>query len=485
MHVHSITLANVRQFESATYEFQPGFNLLVGENGAGKTTLLRALLAVLGDAKQSGRRPALADDDIRLGTHGLWIEAEIAEERGTLKGVARYEKELATRARRTGKHMDLLVLLYGSNEATCASFVGHRTKRYTATNKHDMRLIEESVFDIEMGVDRYIAPKLRFGRSRAIRSFVLKMLSSFSSDFTDFVWSFEPYDCSIHPSLKNAIRPENFALLRRTLANAIMRYFQESNEPRGWPAQQRVILDSNGFYLGPDNERRQRTPSLRELLGTNEPDKRTIDYLESCTIEIRLTPRIVIRNQRGNLLLHQLSDGQQRLFSIVADIARQLSLRTQSGRINEIEAIVLIDEIDVHLHPMWQRRIVPALEDLFPACQFIATTHSPFIVQATQEGQVQQLDGSAIGDVADRGIEEIAAKVMQVETQTGRRYIQMLEAAKDYLRALESTSRSSRREINRLRSKLNKLSAGYARNPAYQAFLELKTDARLGSEDGP
>ena len=45
-------------------------------------------------------------------------------------------------------------------------------------------------------------------------------------------------------------------------------------------------------------------------------------------------------------------------------------------------AVVLIDEIDLHLHPSWQRVILSSLEDVFPAVQFIATTHSPQVVQS-------------------------------------------------------------------------------------------------------
>ena len=85
MHVSRLTLTNVRQFDHRTFEFLPGFNLMVGINGAGKTTLLRGLLASLGSAQQSGRRPKLTDEDIRLNTRNAEVLAELKE---------RYEREL-------------------------------------------------------------------------------------------------------------------------------------------------------------------------------------------------------------------------------------------------------------------------------------------------------------------------------------------------------------------------------------------------------
>ena len=127
--------------------------------------------------------------------------------------------------------------------------------------------------------------------------------------------------------------------------------------------------------------------------------------------------------------------------------------------------------------------IVPALEDIFPNCQFIATTHSPFIVQSTPRGSVQSIEGNPIGDVTDRGIEEVAKKALDVDGDVGARYEEELKAAKDYLKAVYAAEPSDSSEVKVLRKKLHSLGSRYARNPAYQAFLELRTDAQFGSEE--
>ena len=78
-----------------------------------------------------------------------------------------------------------------------------------------------------------------------------------------------------------------------------------------------------------------------------------------------------------------LSDGQRGLIAMVADIARRACLlnpHLDEKVLEETPGIVLIDELDLHLHPKWQRSIVKNLKQTFPKIQFIATTHSPQII---------------------------------------------------------------------------------------------------------
>lgn len=55
------------------------------------------------------------------------------------------------------------------------------------------------------------------------------------------------------------------------------------------------------------------------------------------------------------------------------------------------EAIVLIEEVDCHIHPRWQRKILPSLTELFPDCQFIVTTHSPYILDGMSEYSIKEI----------------------------------------------------------------------------------------------
>jgi len=98
---------------------------------------------------------------------------------------------------------------------------------------------------------------------------------------------------------------------------------------------------------------------------------------------------LVITKSGEDLNLTQLSDGERLVLSTVADIAHRLVIANPALD-NPLHGhgIVLIDEIELHLHPSWQRQIVPALEATFPNIQFIMTTHSPQVISQLERENV-------------------------------------------------------------------------------------------------
>ncbi|MEM9455398.1 MAG: AAA family ATPase [Myxococcota bacterium] len=85
----------------------------------------------------------------------------------------------------------------------------------------------------------------------------------------------------------------------------------------------------------------------------------------------------------SSLPLEALSEGFKSTFVWIIDLLMRLSLHgVDLGQARRAAAIVLLDEIDLHLHPSWQRLILGTLRELFPNIQFIATTHSPLVAQA-------------------------------------------------------------------------------------------------------
>jgi predicted ATP-binding protein involved in virulence len=137
--------------------------------------------------------------------------------------------------------------------------------------------------------------------------------------------------------------------------------------------------------------------------------------------------------------------------------------------------VVLIDEIDLHLHPKWQRRIVGDLLAAFPNIQFIATTHSPFVIQSLPpvEGvQLINLDNPDAEDFANKSVEDIAADLQGVENpQRSKRWQDMMEAAEEYYAVLRDAKGKSPEEVARLKNRLDELSLPFSDDPAYQALL--------------
>ena len=93
------------------------------------------------------------------------------------------------------------------------------------------------------------------------------------------------------------------------------------------------------------------------------------------------SPHLTVRKAGVTLSLTQLSEGEKNLLALVGDIARRMAIADPTAVDPlQTEAVILIDEIELHLHPAWQRRVLPRLRAAFPRSQFIVTTHSPQVV---------------------------------------------------------------------------------------------------------
>jgi hypothetical protein len=90
----------------------------------------------------------------------------------------------------------------------------------------------------------------------------------------------------------------------------------------------------------------------------------------------------MVRGKDGDVALRELSDGYQAMLVIILDLVLRFTFMEPAlAEPRERAATVLIDEVDLHLHPRWQRRVVRQLTRLFPKVQWVLTTHSPAVVQ--------------------------------------------------------------------------------------------------------
>ena len=118
-----------------------------------------------------------------------------------------------------------------------------------------------------------------------------------------------------------------------------------------------------------------------------------------------------------------LSDGEKGIISLVADIAYRMALLNPNllDKVLETPGVVLIDEIDLHLHPSWQKKIMDNLMSIFPNIQFIVTTHSPSILLNVPKENIWVLNQNNIYQPQDmtygRTVEEILKEVMDTNVQ--------------------------------------------------------------------
>jgi len=131
-----------------------------------------------------------------------------------------------------------------------------------------------------------------------------------------------------------------------------------------------------------------------------------------------------------------LSDGFQNVIRLAADIAyRAIILNPHLGKdaVLETEGVVLIDELDMHLHPSWQKNVIADLKKTFPNIQFIITTHSPFIVQSLKADEVINLDENRLScDPETLSLEENAL-FMGIKDANSTKFYRKAEVAEKYL----------------------------------------------------
>lgn len=179
------------------------------------------------------------------------------------------------------------------------------------------------------------------------------------------------------------------------------------------------------------------------------------------------------------LTYDMMSDGFKAMINICAEIAyRCIQLNGFIGveAVRSTPGIVMIDEIDLFLHPHWQQHVLQDLQNAFPRMQFIVTTHSPFIVQSVDSQNVIALDSqNAPISPNNRGIEEILACEMGMQGMLrSKTYRTKQELAKKYFELVKA-GKSGEAETEEVKKKLNELEleAGLLHDPAYEAFLKL------------
>ena len=157
-------------------------------------------------------------------------------------------------------------------------------------------------------------------------------------------------------------------------------------------------------------------------------------------MRIRRTPllRMSVVKNGFEFNVSQLSDGERNMLALVGDLARRLSvLNPGLENPNHGSGVVIIDEIDLHLHPRWQREVIQKLEQTFPNCQFVVSTHSPQIIGELNPESVMLLkDGELMGS-AMRSLGLSSAEILREIMGTSERNIEFDEAVRQIEQEIE------------------------------------------------
>jgi predicted ATP-binding protein involved in virulence len=421
MLIKSIEIENYRRFEHYTCSFDSRFTLLMGPNGTGKTSLLNAVFRGLSAyAHSAGFGGDLPDQDVRrVDTvdpgSSRWRTA-VYPSRINLQVHFADEDRLLTAERDSQQYRWFSNdPRYSMLSTTTWQFLAGKTKAWL-----DPTNTEAIPIFARFGASNTVNGSGRPGAVAAPFESKAQVLARVQSDAVDV------------------------AQLAQWFQYNELRTLQEGQQPLTYRVAREAVL--------------------------------TAIHASDIKYVVRDNQLMLLHKDQGWRPFDQLSDGQRRIAAIFCELAlRCASLNSQLGEdcIVATPGVVTIDELDLHLHPLWQRSIVGDLCKTFPKLQFIAASHSPFLLQAAYEyGKVLDVSSGSFVEPTDRSIEDIAESVMGVaDPQRGQRFLELKRLAQEFYELLESKP-SNAHEESALKDRLDEAMAPFANDPAAAAWLE-------------
>lgn len=152
--------------------------------------------------------------------------------------------------------------------------------------------------------------------------------------------------------------------------------------------------------LADKQEGKKQSRAGRLLTAILDALRATTDSEISLSLADSSTPALELRWRGVPLALNQLPDGLRALLGWMVDAALMLEMVCGRERDPFSEpSIILLDEVEAHLHPKWQRKLLPAFQRMFPAAQIFVATHSPFVISSLNCGWIHVLKAGKDGKI--------------------------------------------------------------------------------------
>lgn len=342
MIIENLKLLNFRRFDTLEVSFHPDLTVIVARNGQGKTSVLDAVTVVLGTfvgAFDLGKAHHIEKSDARL---LRMTDLPEGEPQFPVTVKATFDQPAC------GVRRDLTG---PKNKTTIRD--AHGITEYGTKLQEMVRSGERAPLPL---VSYYGAGRLWKVHKNMERKQVVSASRTMG------------YEDCLSPA-------SNFVQCQQWMAKATLAYFQEQSDPE----ETRPAV-SMGERLG----------AIQDAVNFVLAEEGWSDFRYSLAHE-ELT---MYNPSSGRLPVSMLSDGVRAMVSMVADIAfRCVRLNGYMGRnaAKNTQGIVLIDEVDIHLHPAWQQRVVRTLREAFPKVQFIVTTHSPQVLSCVDASCIRRL----------------------------------------------------------------------------------------------
>ena len=383
MRIHSIQLKNFRCFEHLDVNLHPKLTVLIAKNGAGKTTILDALrIAVWPYVKgfdlgsQTGKSATIQIDDVHLRTmpNGN-MESQLPSVVGATGSWPIYWRDVSS----WSQWRESIKKATNSKLDTVA----------TSLLLHQAKTLQEKVrIGDPVNVDLPIICYLGTGR--------LWYEGRYTSQATDVILDQSEYS-RLSGYLNCITQSSSFKQFKEWYSWISRSYFEEQI----LAFQKNQIFDVKSSRFSSVIHVVQQ--SINALI-TDQTGWRDISYSAQYNQQLVLT-----HPDHGVLPLEFLSDGLRNMVAMVADIAyRCIKLNPHFGdeAAYRTTGIVMIDEVDMFLHPEWQQTVLGSLQKAFPNIQFIVTTHSPQVLSSVPKECIRVITKNIDGDAV--AVEPIA-----------------------------------------------------------------------------
>ncbi len=349
MYIQKAEIKNIRSIIDFEIEFKnpAGWHVLIGDNGAGKSTIIRSMaLALVGRKEIKGLRINKED----------WINKQ--SENGSIN-----------------------LYLFTDDEIDNFREIDDTVFKFEMPPLFPIRGISQINFNKGDFLDSFLG-------SRVITDHELRSIEYADSGF--FSTAFGPYRRFEGGSSEWEELYNNPSF---TKLSAHLSVFDESvalTEPIKW------LKDLNYKSLEKNKKTQHTLENLKKLINSE-------DFLpHNAQLESVSSDGVFFKDGNGTIILvNQMSDGYRSVLSMTFELIRQLVRVYGSEAVFkniekdemfiDLPGVVLVDEIDAHLHPTWQTRIGNWFLKYFPKLQFIVTTHSPLVCRAAERGSIWRL----------------------------------------------------------------------------------------------
>lgn len=348
MYIRSVSIKNFKNFGEQTFELDDRFTLVIGGNGVGKTSVLEALSVGLGG--------------FLVGLDGVSARSIRSEE------VRRRWKKFGSATVTMEKQLPC--------EITCMGEIDERKFEWTRsvqklngnttsvkvkelkdyTKKLQKQIVGAENYEVRLPLIAYHSAGRLFSQKKN------KWVDPFSSTKGQALSRFIGYtDCLEAES--------NIKLFTNWLRRMTLIRMQKQKE-----------IGELNATVGAVEE------FMKGLVEEGESVKIFYDFEED---------DLMVELGNKYIPLRLMSSGYRSIIGMVADLAFRMSIlnpQLESEAVKQTPGVVLIDEIDLHLHPQWQWRVVEDLKRTFPKVQFIATTHAPIVIASCKDGKIIRLE---------------------------------------------------------------------------------------------